>query len=138
MSRLQYCLSFYCFFFKEPATTEIYTYLHTLSLPDALPICSASSQRKRASASTAPASRLPPARRPTPSRATSRSADPSTRSPCSARPTGSRSEEHTSELQSLMRNSYAVFCLKKKTYVTIQQHTHTYHVRPYTKTHHIN
>src|SRR3546814_7500979 len=28
--------------------------------------------------------------------------------------TDSRSEEHTSELQSLMRNSYAVFCLKKK------------------------
>src|SRR3546814_9894923 len=26
-----------------------------------------------------------------------------------------RSEEHTTELQSLMRNSYAVFCLKKKT-----------------------
>src|SRR3546814_9353512 len=31
-----------------------------------------------------------------------------------------RSEEHTSELQSLMRNSYAVFCLKKKT--TINTH----------------
>src|SRR3546814_9468184 len=29
--------------------------------------------------------------------------------------TGSRSEEHTSDLQSLMRISYAVFCLKKKT-----------------------
>src|SRR3546814_15752645 len=29
-----------------------------------------------------------------------------------------RSEEHTSELQSLMRISYAVFCLKKKTRVT--------------------
>src|SRR3546814_9647975 len=29
--------------------------------------------------------------------------------------TTSRSEEHTSELQSLMRISYAVFCLKKKT-----------------------
>src|SRR3546814_6908302 len=29
-------------------------------------------------------------------------------------PKGSRSEEHTSELQSLMRISYAVFCLKKK------------------------
>src|SRR3546814_2681942 len=29
-------------------------------------------------------------------------------------PTGERSEEHTSELQSLMRTSYAVFCLKKK------------------------
>src|SRR3546814_10734679 len=39
---------------------------------------------------------------------------------------GVRSEEHTSELQSLMRISYAVFCLhKKKTYVapTIEQHT---------------
>src|SRR3546814_5316524 len=32
-----------------------------------------------------------------------------------------RSEEHTSELQSLMRISYAVFCLKKKK--TIMQHT---------------
>src|SRR3546814_6593082 len=29
-------------------------------------------------------------------------------------PDGQRSEEHTSELQSLMRISYAVFCLKKK------------------------
>src|SRR3546814_7652896 len=29
-----------------------------------------------------------------------------------------RSEEHTSELQSLMRNSYAVFCLKKKNTLT--------------------
>src|SRR3546814_8439324 len=29
-----------------------------------------------------------------------------------------RSEEHTSELQSLMRNSYAVFCLKKKNQLT--------------------
>src|SRR3546814_6770994 len=38
----------------------------------------------------------------------------------------SRSEEHTSELQSLMRISYAVFCLKKKTEV---QHTkHHSHV----------
>src|SRR3546814_2459936 len=32
-----------------------------------------------------------------------------------AAPITSRSEEHTSELQSLMRISYAVFCLKKKT-----------------------
>src|SRR3546814_7934070 len=31
-----------------------------------------------------------------------------------ARPSCHRSEEHTSELQSLMRISYAVFCLKKK------------------------
>src|SRR3546814_4439205 len=47
--------------------------------------------------------------------------------PVTAKPTevrmgkgkGSRSEEHTSELQSLMRISYAVFCLKKKTEQTI-------------------
>src|SRR3546814_1647644 len=31
-----------------------------------------------------------------------------------AKTAGGRSEEHTSELQSLMRISYAVFCLKKK------------------------
>src|SRR3546814_4543844 len=32
---------------------------------------------------------------------------------------GIRSEEHTSELQSLMRISYAVFCLKTKTYIAL-------------------
>src|SRR3546814_8348870 len=32
-----------------------------------------------------------------------------------------RSEEHTSELQSLMRISYAVFCLKKKTHKNTEQ-----------------
>src|SRR3546814_2443830 len=36
---------------------------------------------------------------------------------------GQRSEEHTSELQSLMRISYAVFCLKKKKYKTSKHHT---------------
>src|SRR3546814_2267791 len=46
---------------------------------------------------------------------------------CSARRVPScRSEEHTSELQSLMRISYAVFCLKKKTTQTPHQ-THTKH-----------
>src|SRR3546814_1627732 len=44
-------------------------------------------------------------------------------------PSVRRSEEHTSELQSLMRISYAVFCLKKKNYnkqktAQIQQHTY--------------
>src|SRR3546814_9948515 len=39
-----------------------------------------------------------------------------------------RSEEHTSELQSLMRISYAVFCLKKKHVINIAQlhNAHTY------------
>src|SRR3546814_7774694 len=36
-----------------------------------------------------------------------------------------RSEEHTSELQSLMRISYAVFCLKKKTTQMKQKHLNT-------------
>src|SRR3546814_5970441 len=35
-----------------------------------------------------------------------------------------RSEEHTSELQSLMRTSYAVFCLKKKTTDKRRDQTH--------------
>src|SRR3546814_8160367 len=39
-----------------------------------------------------------------------------------------RSEEHTSELQSLMRISYAVFCLKKKTkQTTNKNHQNTQH-----------
>src|SRR3546814_2924032 len=42
-----------------------------------------------------------------------------------------RSEEHTSELQSLMRISYAVFCLKKKN----NKNNHCYHET--TKTNHI-
>src|SRR3546814_7414821 len=36
---------------------------------------------------------------------------------------GPRSEEHTSELQSLMRISYAVFCLKKKKIITKKKST---------------
>src|SRR3546814_1491267 len=44
-----------------------------------------------------------------------------------------RSEEHTSELQSLMRSSYAVFCLKKKTTmatVTKQPYTMSLYSEP--------
>src|SRR3546814_2261003 len=44
-----------------------------------------------------------------------------------------RSEEHTSELQSLMRISYAVFCLKKQTYV--QRPRHTSRKYPASRTH---
>src|SRR3546814_4798382 len=36
-----------------------------------------------------------------------------------------RSEEHTSELQSLMRISYAVFCLKKKKHKNIRMYNNT-------------
>src|SRR3546814_10182608 len=98
-------MMFQFFFFNDTATTEIYTYGHTLSLHDALPIST---------------TRWPsgPTRSPTPSSPSS-SSGTSTASPPSAGARASRhpplrSEEHTSELQSLMRNSYAVFCLKKK------------------------
>src|SRR3546814_6693695 len=45
-----------------------------------------------------------------------------------ARPSGPRSEEHTSELQSLMRISYAVLCFKK-TKNTHTQCTHEYEIQ---------
>src|SRR3546814_1150844 len=40
---------------------------------------------------------------------------------CARLPRSARSEEHTSELQSLVRISYAVFCLKKKNQKSKQQ-----------------
>src|SRR3546814_1140234 len=46
---------------------------------------------------------------------------------------GGRSEEHTSELQSLMRKSYAVFCLKKKTIMTFR-HSITLSARTFSST----
>src|SRR3546814_8741226 len=58
-------------------------------------------------------------------------------------PKGSRSEEHTSELQSLMRISYAVFCLKKKRkkkkktkkQITAQKSTNKRNATHHNKTH---
>src|SRR3546814_8004188 len=47
-----------------------------------------------------------------------------------AEPTGRwapRSEEHTSEIQSLMRISYAVFGLKKKKNITYEKHNHDHY-----------
>src|SRR3546814_4635962 len=58
-----------------------------------------------------------------------------------ALPAGLRSEEHTSELQSLMRISYAVFCLKKKKTKnrtpTTNVHTHNinYYLKQYKQNH---
>src|SRR3546814_5948240 len=42
-----------------------------------------------------------------------------------------RSEEHTSELQSLMRISYAVFCLKKKKQRQTHKYTQAIHTKQY-------
>src|SRR3546814_6981498 len=104
-------------FFNDPATTEIYTYGHTLSLHDALPICSIrknavdclSGFRRLGPTSLLTISRSSPVQR----RASDCRAKPTPRS-SAASMMAKRSEEHTSELQSLMRISYAVLCLKKK------------------------
>src|SRR3546814_6122087 len=94
----------FSFFFNDTATTKIYTDCHTLSLRDALPIYLLIvvpvalliadlmfAQTGHYYVGEAKARHL------------LEDANPF-----------SRSEEHTSELQSLMRISYAVFCLKKK------------------------
>src|SRR3546814_10859075 len=47
-----------------------------------------------------------------------------------------RSEEHTSELQSLMRISYAVFCLKKKNNTNSNSNQH--HTHPHTYSSHMS
>src|SRR3546814_2456745 len=93
------------FFYNYTATTKIYTYCHALSLHYVLtisrsPACSMSQRwsSSKAVLNTSFSSSLRKSRC------------------CTEPPTRVRwrSEEHTSELQSLMRISYAVFCLKKK------------------------
>src|SRR3546814_958849 len=117
--------------FKSTATTEIYTYLHPLALHDALPIA-------RCAVMTTSSEWVTPGRKQQGTRmyhpdlirhpdscpALVLNADytPLSYYPLSVWPWQTRSEEHTSELQSLMRISYAVFCLKKKT--TAHSHDH--------------
>src|SRR3546814_2613175 len=101
-----------CFFFNDTATTEIYTYGHTLSLHDALPICQhADPGHGPAGAGGRCARNGEQARREVREHRRRRAAGTELPLDPRRRP---RSEEHTSELQSLMRISYAVFCLKKK------------------------
>src|SRR3546814_8725460 len=80
----------------------------------------ASKRRKKKSSMTPPpapsttTSTLNPPHHPNPTKTNSSSFLPtSTPKPCSPTPLKTSSEEHTSELQSLMRISYAVSCLKK-------------------------
>src|SRR3546814_11056524 len=105
------------FFFNDTATTGIYTYRHTLSLHDALPISGPRLPSVQPTVSK-PSMRvfvLTPA---TPTRMPNVSvvwlATIAPRGLSFSLLSVYRSEEHTSELQSLMRISYAVFCLKKK------------------------
>src|SRR3546814_10698898 len=93
-------------FFNDTATTENYTYWHTLSLHDALPIWPVimpmnGGRYRKLWKLTASSSMI-------------------------TNSATMRSEEHTSELQPLMRSSYAVFCSKNKnlkpTTVMVCQH----------------
>src|SRR3546814_1265878 len=127
MAHLVRCFLFF-FCFNDTATTEIYTYGHTLSLHDALPIlrqalihnsawrgysyASISGQCAARPSQSAPGLDVRwPARCVSGPWATWSRGKP--RRLFSG--TAGRSEEHTSELQSLIRISYAVFCLKKNT-----------------------
>src|SRR3546814_6721056 len=113
-----------CIYYRT-AATQIYTYLNTLALHAALPIfeparCGLAAPRGRH-------------RRPPPARGRGPDQHPGDPRPAAPRPgardqagdgrnaRGRRSEEHTSELQSLMRISYAVLCLKKKNILIISQ-----------------
>src|SRR3546814_1888890 len=132
------CLLCVCFvFFNEPATTDIYTYCHTLSLHDALPIyvqhaltrlqvelggdvgllvglrlIEAVGRIGEISAAILPVG------------VEEEIVEPVRQIVMMGNVLLRRSEEHTSELQSLMRISYAVFCLKQQKHK--QQHTTTY------------
>src|SRR3546814_7970787 len=108
------------FFFRASAATDCYPYLRSLSLHGALPIIRRRPHRRLVGAlrtarhGRAPAPAAEPAALARHRRAGSRRAVPH---PARRH----RSEEHTSELQSLMRISYAVFCLK----TNMKNATHT-------------
>src|SRR3546814_7778465 len=123
-------------FFTDTATTEIYTYGHTLSLHDALPISIGQSftfhQNRTADDFAGMAYEVGTSTVKWsirleniaeflrgPQRVTMRYGLDSM-----------RSEEHTSELQSLMRISYAVFCLKKKTTTNTNKPQHIHNKEP--------
>src|SRR3546814_21153664 len=110
------------FFFDETATTEIYTYIHTLSLHDALPIwehyqvapdlMTMAKSLAGGMPLSAVCGRAEIMDAPAPGGLGGTYAG----NPLAIASALEviRSEEHTSELQSLMRISYAVFCLNKK------------------------
>src|SRR3546814_4519296 len=128
----------FVFFLNAMTAPGIYTYCHTLSLHAALPICSSRGSRHERDCDDAGAARRADgASHVLACRRTGRSLFRAgvARSAVAVRAQSAdagghpvRSEEHTSELQSLMRNSYAVFCLKKKKidneHIYTQQTTH--------------
>src|SRR3546814_4737630 len=109
-----------CFLFYGTANTEICTSRHTLSLHDALPIWTITAISSEGNDMMTSASRMitwltrgeeKPARRP---RQVPMTAEMATAPAATTSVFCARSEEHTSELQSLMRISYAVCCMERK------------------------
>src|SRR3546814_6420924 len=109
------CFECMCFL-NITATTKIYTYLHTLSLLDALPICLhgqlRSGQRRHRDRRFHRPGR--PGRGPVQQGLLRKLLPRAEGRRHTGAAVGVRSEEHTSELQAIMRSSYAVFCIKKK------------------------
>src|SRR3546814_969131 len=117
-------------FFNDTATTEIYTYGHTRSLHDALPIYEdrwggemewdrahrGKSDLYGESIYTTRWEVFGNYQLPVKDQVLFRFSTNGHRQ--------NRSEEHTSELQSLMRISYAVFCLQTKTHYSVHTTTH--------------
>src|SRR3546814_2989864 len=124
------------FFCIEPATTEIYTYSHILSLHDALPIATGMQFASDSHVITGDQLTL------NGPQSTIRVGDGTLAGlgytatiaadqhepGAELRQLDERSEEHTSELQSLMRISYAVFCLKKKTHIITAHFSQTLYI----------
>src|SRR3546814_8479869 len=105
----------------DTATTEIYTYWHALALHDALPICvlPVGAARRRIKAEAVVGELAGAQRSLARPREQHRHVGLAPRGVEEAAGGDKvdldlRSEKHTSELQSLMRISYAVFCLNKK------------------------
>src|SRR3546814_4393667 len=104
-----------CVVLNDTGTAEIYTYGDSLSLHDALPISAADAGALHAARRQRRRRRAAPRRRDAQGRGLAfRDRGKRRRAAARAHHRERRSEEHTSELQSLMRISYAVFCWKKK------------------------
>src|SRR3546814_10657356 len=115
-SSLCICYIYLFFLFNTTRTVEIYTYCHTLSLHDALPICAVVMALPQVSNAQEVIAEEPDGGDNVIVVTAQRQAQSLQDVPIavSDRYILQRSEEHTSELQSLMCHSYAVFCLKKK------------------------
>src|SRR3546814_10247694 len=119
-------------FFNASATTVLYTYGHTRSLHDALPILNFRSGTGKLADIFAgiDSAEQRMCRRKYWRGASQQPSTLTTRiqhrtPPMPYRPIGKRTEEHTSELQSLMRSSYAVLSLEKKKHKRNMQRKNT-------------